>query len=113
MENQDAIIRYNFDKQKDPKTGMWYAICKWCEKKCSMRVSGGFGMAIKHMESCDKAKGTGDKIYSQSSETIKDTLRSHSVCGHGQILDEIKWEYGTSHWSLRGIPPLRARRNSV
>ncbi|CAH9108517.1 unnamed protein product [Cuscuta europaea] len=32
MENQNAIIRYNFDKQKDPKTGMWYAICKWCEK---------------------------------------------------------------------------------
>ncbi|CAH9110941.1 unnamed protein product [Cuscuta europaea] len=32
MENQNVIIRYNFDKQKDPKTGMWYAICKWCEK---------------------------------------------------------------------------------
>ncbi|CAH9100149.1 unnamed protein product [Cuscuta europaea] len=59
MENQDAIIRYNFDKQKDPKTGMWYAICKWCEKKCSMGVSGGFGMAIKHMKSCDKAKESG------------------------------------------------------
>ncbi|CAH9054043.1 unnamed protein product [Cuscuta europaea] len=59
MENQNAIIRHNFDKQKDPKTGMWYAICKWCEKKCIMGASGGFRMAIKHMKSCDKAKGSG------------------------------------------------------
>ncbi|CAH9071665.1 unnamed protein product [Cuscuta europaea] len=59
MKNQNVIIRYNFDKQKDPKTGMWYAICKWCEKKCIMGASSGFRMAIKHMKSCDKAKGSG------------------------------------------------------
>ncbi|CAH9113981.1 unnamed protein product [Cuscuta europaea] len=63
MENQNAIIRYNFDKLKDLKTGMWYAICKWCEKKCIMGASGGFGMAIKHMKSCDKAKGSGELSY--------------------------------------------------
>ncbi|CAH9111295.1 unnamed protein product [Cuscuta europaea] len=60
MESQYAVIRYNFDKQKDSRTGMWYTTCKWCGKKCSMRVSGGYGMAMKHIKSCDKAKGSGD-----------------------------------------------------
>ncbi|CAH9107192.1 unnamed protein product [Cuscuta europaea] len=59
LEGQDAVIRYNFDKRKDLKTGMWYATCKWWEGKCSMGVSGGYGMAMKHIKSCDKAKGSG------------------------------------------------------
>ncbi|CAH9078037.1 unnamed protein product, partial [Cuscuta europaea] len=49
----------NLANLKDPKTGMWYATCKWCGIKCSMGVSGGYGMTMKHMKSCDKAKESG------------------------------------------------------
>ncbi|CAH9073828.1 unnamed protein product [Cuscuta europaea] len=40
----------NFSKWKDPNTGNWTATCNWCKKNYSLRISGGYGSATRHLK---------------------------------------------------------------